>query len=61
MKNSWANGVQDVYDLASLFQVSVSAMDVRLRSMGLIDDEPDRDVKTYFRRNSPLFHIGGVA
>ena len=61
VKNSWANGVQDVYDLASLFQVSVSAMDVRLRSMGLIDDEPDRDVKTYFRRNTPLFSIGGVA
>jgi Zn-dependent peptidase ImmA (M78 family) len=49
IKNSYANGVQDVYDLASLFQVSVTAMDVRLHQMGLLEDEPKRDVATYFR------------
>lgn len=54
VKNSWGNGIQDVYDLASLFQVSVTAMDVRLRQMGLLDDETNREVRTYFRRRAPL-------
>jgi predicted transcriptional regulator len=54
VKNSYANGVQDVYNLATLFRVSVTAMDVRLRQMGLLDDETDRAVSTYFRRSSPL-------
>lgn len=54
VKNSWTNGIQDVYNLASLFQVSVSAMDVRLRSLGLLEDDEDRDVSTYFRRDWPL-------
>lgn len=54
VKRSWANGIQDVYDLASLFQVSVTAMDVRLRQMGLLDDEADREVITYFRRSMAL-------
>jgi Zn-dependent peptidase ImmA (M78 family) len=58
VKNSWANGVQDVYDLASLFQVSVSAMDVRLRQMGLLDDEPNREVRTYFRQNGMVYLMG---
>ena len=57
VKNSWANGIQDVYALAGLFQVSVSAMDVRLRSMGLLDDEPERDAITYFRHSKPLFML----
>lgn len=60
VKNSWANGMQDVYDLAALFQVSVTAMEVRLRAMGLLEDEPHRDVHTYFRRNTsttPLFML----
>lgn len=61
VKNSWANGVQDVYDLASLFQVSVSAMDVRLRQMGLLEDEEHRAVSTYFRRRDWLFLAGEVA
>lgn len=54
VKNSWANGIQDVYNLASLFQVSVTAMEVRLRQMGLLDDETDRDVRAYFRHRSLL-------
>lgn len=53
IKNSWTNGVQDVYNLASLFQVSVSAMDIRLRSLGILDDEDEREVSTYFRRSEP--------
>lgn len=55
VKNSWANGMQDVYTLASLFQVSLTAMEVRLRILGLLDDEPPRDVHTYFRDNGPLY------
>jgi Zn-dependent peptidase ImmA (M78 family) len=55
--NSWANGMHDVYDLASLFQVSVTAMEVRLRVMGLLDDEPRRETRTYFRRSVPLFLV----
>jgi len=51
---SWANGMHDVYDLASLFQVSVTAMEVRLRTLGLLDDEPRREPRTYFRRSDPL-------
>lgn len=57
VKNSWANGMQDVYALASLFQVSLTAMDVRLRILGLLDDEPPRDMRTYFRNDGPLFHF----
>jgi Zn-dependent peptidase ImmA (M78 family) len=53
MKASWANGLHDVPALAGLFQVSVSAMDVRLRRLGMLDDEPDRDVSTYFRQDKP--------
>ncbi len=60
VKNSWANGIQDIYDLASLFQVSVTAMDVRLRQMGLLDDDTDREVHTYFRASDPLFLMGGA-
>jgi predicted transcriptional regulator len=55
VKNSWANGMQDVYTLASLFQVSVTAMEVRLRILGLLDDDPPRDIHTYFRDDGPLF------
>jgi Zn-dependent peptidase ImmA (M78 family) len=57
VKNSWANGMQDIYDLAALFQVSVTAMEIRLRAMGLLDDEPQRDVHTYFRHATPLFML----
>jgi Zn-dependent peptidase ImmA (M78 family) len=50
---SWTNGIQDAYALAGLFQVSVSAMEVRLRRLGLRDDEPERDVASYFRLEVP--------
>lgn len=54
VKASWGNGIQDVYNLASLFQVSVTAMDVRLRQLGLRDDEAERETRTYFRWRSAL-------
>jgi Zn-dependent peptidase ImmA (M78 family) len=55
VKNSWANGIQDVYTLASLFQVSVTAMEVRLRILGLLDDASQHDIHTYFRHDGSLF------
>ena len=61
VKNSWTNGIQDVYNLASLFQVSVSAMGVRLRSLGLLDDDDERPVTTYFRQRGPFFTWGEAA
>lgn len=54
VKNSYANGIQDVYNLATLFQVSVTAMEVRLRQMGLLEDEEQRPASTYFRLRDPL-------
>ena len=54
LKAAWGNGIQDVYNLASLFQVSVSAMEIRLRRLGLLDDEPERPPHTYFRHLSGL-------
>lgn len=37
VKSAFADGVQDVYDLAELFEVSPQAMQVRLLQLGLID------------------------
>ncbi|WIG58345.1 MAG: hypothetical protein OJF49_001091 [Ktedonobacterales bacterium] len=60
VKNSWANGIQDVYNLATLFEVSVSAMDVRMRQMGLLEDadESKRATSTYFRLRTPVYLLG---
>jgi Zn-dependent peptidase ImmA (M78 family) len=63
VKNSWANGIQDVYNLATLFEVSVSAMDVRMRQMGLLEDEDDskRATSTYFRLSTPVYLLREAA
>ncbi|WP_329067794.1 ImmA/IrrE family metallo-endopeptidase [Amycolatopsis sp. NBC_01480] len=45
---AWLNGIRDVRNLASLFQVSVSAMEIRLKYLGLWDSEPGRATRTYF-------------
>jgi IrrE N-terminal-like domain len=50
VKEAYACGIQDVPALAGLFNVSEEAMHIRLNYLGLIDDEPDRPVRTYFRR-----------
>lgn len=57
----WMRGFQDVYNLAALFQVSITAMDIRLRKLGLVA-APQRDVRSYFRTASiyPL-HLRGEA
>jgi Zn-dependent peptidase ImmA (M78 family) len=49
VKRVWASGVQDIDNLAgSIFNVSVAAMTIRLRYLGLIADQT-RPVKEYFR------------
>lgn len=50
LKHWWMQGFQDVNALAGLFQVSASAMEVRLKKLGFIDPEPTREVHTYFRK-----------
>jgi Zn-dependent peptidase ImmA (M78 family) len=52
---AWLNGIRDVYNLASLFQVSTSAMDIRMKHLGLRSDELERDTRTFFRyTHTPL-------
>lgn len=46
---AWLNGIHDIYNLASLFQVSTSAMEIRLKKLGMWNAEPERDVRTFFR------------
>jgi Zn-dependent peptidase ImmA (M78 family) len=46
---AWLNGIRDVYNLASLFQVSASAMHIRLRYLGMWENGTHRDVRTFFR------------
>lgn len=50
---AWLNGIRDVYNLASLFQVSASAMHIRLKYLGMWQDDPGRDVRTFFRPVHP--------
>jgi len=50
---AWLNGIRDVYNLAALFQVSASAMHIRLKYLGLWDGDADRDAHSYFRSVHP--------
>jgi Zn-dependent peptidase ImmA (M78 family) len=50
LKRAWASGVQNIDALSGLFQVSLTAMEVRLKQLGFIDQGPKRDIRTYFRR-----------
>lgn len=47
VKRLWTSGIQDAESLALLFDVSLSAMTIRLKYLGL--DHDDRPVKAYFR------------
>jgi len=49
LRRAWTNGIQDPEALAGLFKVSQQAMEIRLRYLGYTEDEPDRDVASYFR------------
>jgi Zn-dependent peptidase ImmA (M78 family) len=50
LRRAWTSGLQDPEALAGLFDVSIEAMQIRLTYLGFINDEPDRPLKTYFRR-----------
>ena len=49
LRRVWTRGLQDPEALAGLFKVSRQAMDHRLRALGFVDPEPDREVASYFR------------
>ncbi|MGH7158192.1 MAG: ImmA/IrrE family metallo-endopeptidase [Candidatus Saccharimonadales bacterium] len=51
VKRVWANGLQDVPTLATLFNVSEEAMERRLKFLGYIDNDP-KPIKAYFRKES---------
>jgi hypothetical protein len=49
VRRAWTGGIQEPEALAGLFNVSLAAMEKRLRYLGFVDSEPDRPVATYFR------------
>lgn len=61
LKREWVNGIQDQASLAAKFNVSESAMAIRLRQLGLSEPrsrfdlnriaDPVRDARRYFRRD----------
>jgi Zn-dependent peptidase ImmA (M78 family) len=54
VKRAYGNRIQDITALAGLFNVSEEAMHIRLKFLGIIDDEPERITRTYFRRTGWL-------
>lgn len=54
LRRAWTSGIQDPEALAGLFNVSLPAMQRRLRYLGYLDDEPDRATASYFRSATPL-------
>jgi len=57
LKRMWSNGIQDIEALASQFKVSISAMQIRLKYLGLTDEE-ERPVSEYFRLEGPSLIFG---
>jgi Zn-dependent peptidase ImmA (M78 family) len=56
VKNAYAGGIQDVFDLAELFEVSPQAMQVRLLQLGIVDayQRHSEIDNTYFRSQPVL-------
>jgi hypothetical protein len=52
LKRAWSSGIQDLEALAGQFNVSLTAMRIRLEYLGLTS-EPDRPVSAYFRLTPP--------
>jgi Zn-dependent peptidase ImmA (M78 family) len=50
VKRVWSLPVQDVRALAAEFGVSEDAMNIRIRTLGLVDDEKDRPVHQWFKK-----------
>jgi len=62
IKQAFADGVQDIYDLASLFEVSPQAMQVRLLQLGLIDPYARcGGMNNAYLRQLPASSLGQVA
>jgi Zn-dependent peptidase ImmA (M78 family) len=59
LRRAWTGGIQDPEALAGLFKVSTLAMEKRLKHLQYIDEEPERPVRSYFRRQSDrLLRLG---
>jgi hypothetical protein len=58
VKHAYGNRIQDITALAGLFNVPEEAMHIRLKFLGIIDDEPERITRTYFRRTGWLREWG---
>ncbi len=58
VKRAYGNGVQDITALAGLFNVSEEAMHIRLLFLGIIDEEPLRGTRSFFRRTGWLREWG---
>ena len=62
VKNAYAAGVQNVFDLAELFDVSPQAMQVRLLSLGLINAyERHSEIDNAYLRSRPALLLGQAA
>lgn len=58
VKRAYSNGIQEVAALAGLFNVSEEAMHIRLVFLGIIDEEPQRVTRSFFRRTGWLREWG---
>lgn len=58
VKRAYGHGIQDVAALAGLFNVSEEAMYIRLQFLGIIDQEPGRATRSFFRRTGWLREWG---
>jgi hypothetical protein len=58
VKRAYGNGIQDVTALAGMFNVSEEAMHIRLTFLGLIDAEPHRITRSFFRHTGWLREWG---
>jgi Zn-dependent peptidase ImmA (M78 family) len=57
LKRSWMGGIQSLEALAEQFKVSMSAMQIRLKYLGLTD-EAERPVSEYFRLDGSSLGFG---
>ncbi|WP_157488941.1 ImmA/IrrE family metallo-endopeptidase [Pseudofrankia sp. DC12] len=57
LKRFWMGGLQDLEPLAEQFKVSMSAMQIRLKYLGLTD-EAERPVSEYFRLDGSSLGFG---
>lgn len=58
VKRAYGNRIQDIAALAGLFNVSEEAMHIRLKFLGIIDEEPQRVTRSFFRQTGWLREWG---